>query len=89
MKEEEHKGSSSPAATGPGGAHFEGQVGAHYLLSMLVGAEPRGLPGRKIERVDFQRAGEEMPLDDIVVSARDLAGRPAEMHGFARPYQTA
>lgn len=79
MNEAEHKGSSSPAATGPGGAHFEGQVGAHYLLSMLVGAEPRGLPGTKIDRVEFQRAGEGKPLDDIVVSARDLAGRPAEM----------
>lgn len=79
MNEEEHKRSSSPAATGPGGAHFEGQVGAHYLLAMLVGAEPRGLPGTKIERVEFQRAGEGKPLDDIIVSARDLAGRPAEM----------
>jgi hypothetical protein len=70
---------SSPAATGPGGSHFEGQVGAHYLLSMLVGAEPRGLPGTRIERVEFQRAGEGKPLDDVIVYARDQAGRPAEM----------
>jgi len=32
---------ASPASTGPAGGHFEGQVGASYLLAMLVGAEPR------------------------------------------------
>ena len=32
---------TSPASSGPAGGHFEGQVGASYLLSMLVGAEPR------------------------------------------------
>jgi len=79
MNAEEHAAAASPAATGPGGSHFEGQVGAHYLLSMLVGAEPRGLPGTVIERVEFQRAGEGKPLDDVIVHARDQAGRPAEM----------
>jgi hypothetical protein len=58
MNESERALAASPAATGPGGSHFEGQVGAHYLLSMLVGAEPRGLPGTVIERVEFQRSGE-------------------------------
>ena len=33
---------SSPASSGPAGSHFEAQVGAHYLLSLLIGAEPRG-----------------------------------------------
>ena len=37
---------SSPASTGPAGAYFEAQVGAHYLLTMLIGAEPRGLRGK-------------------------------------------
>ena len=46
---------------------------------MLVGAEPRGLPGTIIERVEFQRAGEGKPLDDVIIHARDAAGEPAEM----------
>ena len=68
---------SSPASSGPAGPHFEGQVGAHYLLTMLIGAEPRGLPGTKIERVEFQRGPEGHPLDDIVVHARDGGGNVA------------
>ena len=69
---------SSPAATGPSGPLFEGQVGAHYLLSMLAGAEPRGLPGTSIEHVAFQRAAEGRALDDIVVHARErVSGEPA------------
>lgn len=66
---------SSPAASGPAGSHFEGQVGAYYLLSMLAGAEPRGLPGTNIERVEFQRGAEGHPLDDVIVHAHD--GRSA------------
>jgi len=38
------KQAASPAATGPGGAHFEAKAGAHYLLALLLDAEPRGLP---------------------------------------------
>ena len=68
---------SSPAATGPAGQRFEGQVGAHYLLSLLTGAEPRGLPGTTIDRVEFQRAAEGRALDDIVVHAHDIVGKPA------------
>ena len=33
---------ASPAATAPGGAHFEAKVGAFYLLAKLLNAEPRG-----------------------------------------------
>jgi hypothetical protein len=51
-------------------------VGAHYLLTMLVGAEPRGLPGAIIDRVEFQRAAEGRPLDDVIVRAHDTLGRP-------------
>ena len=68
---------SSPASTGPAGAHFEAQVGAHYLLTMLVGAEPRGLPGTTIDRVEFQRASEGYSLDDVVVHACDSQGNLA------------
>lgn len=68
---------SSPSSTGPAGAHFEAQVGAHYLLTMLINAEPRGLPGTTIDRVQFQRASEGHPLDDIVVHAHDKQGNKA------------
>jgi hypothetical protein len=52
---------------------FEGQVGAHYLLASIAG-EPRGLPGVMLDRVEFQRAGEGRPLDDVVVYGHDLNG---------------
>lgn len=58
---------ASPSATGPAGALFEGQVAAHYLLTMLAEADPRGLPNVLIDRVELQRAGEGHPLDDVVV----------------------
>ena len=69
----------SPASSGPAGSHFEGQVAAHYLLSLLIGAEPRGFPGTRIERVEFQRAAEGHPLDDIVICACDRDGSSAVM----------
>lgn len=68
---------TSPASSGPAGSHFEGQVGAHYLLSMLTGSEPRGLPGCTIDRVEFQRASEGRPLDDVIVHAHDGQGKAA------------
>ena len=67
----------SPASSGPAGSHFEGQVGAHYLLSMLTGTEPRGLPGTTIDRIKLQRAAEGRPLDDVIVYAHDTRGNPA------------
>lgn len=69
--------SASPASSGPAGAHFEGQVAAHYLLTMLADAEPRGLPGATIARVALQRAGEGNPLDDVIVHARGRTGQRA------------
>ncbi|GFO56969.1 hypothetical protein GMSM_39760 [Geomonas sp. Red276] len=57
---------SSPAASGPAGSPFEAQVGAHYLLAMLIGSEPLGLPGTIIDRVEFPRAAEGRPLDDVI-----------------------
>ena len=68
---EESLSGSSPASTGPAGARFEGQVGAHYLLTMLAHAEPRGLPGVTIDRVEFQRGDEGFPLDDVIVHAHE------------------
>ena len=68
---------SSPASSGPAGSHFEGQVGAHYLLSMLTGTEARGLPGTSIDRIEFQRGAEGRPLDDVTIHAHDARGIPA------------
>src|SRR3954451_7384226 len=44
---------------------------------MLTGAEPRGLPGTTIERVEFQRASEGRSLDDVIVHVHDARGDPA------------
>src|SRR5215470_9494062 len=74
--QEDAKAAASPAASGPAGSHFEGQIGAHYLLTMLVGAEPRGLTGTVVDRVEFQRAAEGRPLDDVIIHAHDALGRP-------------
>ena len=68
---------TSPASSGPAGSLFEGQVGASFLLSMLVRAEPRGLPGTIVDRVEFQRAPEGHPLDDVIVHAHDAQGKAA------------
>lgn len=67
---------TSPAATGPAGPLFEGQVGAYYLLSMLAGGEPRGLPGTTVTQIEFQRASDR-PLDDVIVHATDGHGKQA------------
>ena len=68
---------TNPAASGPAGSHFEGQVGAYYLLSLLTGAEPRGLPATTIDRIELQRAAEGRPLDDVIVHAHDGRGEHA------------
>jgi len=47
------------------------------LLSLLVRAEPRGLPGTIIDHVEFQRAPEGHPLDDVIVHGHDAQGKPA------------
>src|SRR5215510_9000788 len=65
---------TSPAASGPAGSHFESQVGEFYLLAMLAGDEPRGLPGTTIDLVQFQRAAEGGPLDEVIVYAHDARG---------------
>src|ERR1700743_1116391 len=64
----------SPAASGPAGPLFEGQVGAYYLLSMLADGEPRGLPGSTFTHIEFQRASDR-PLDDVIVHATNGHGR--------------
>ena len=69
---------TSTLASGPAGTHFEGQVGAFYLLAMLSGAPPRGLPGATIDRVALQQANVGRPLDDVIVHAHDsVSGKAA------------
>lgn len=68
---------ANPAASGPAGALFEGQVGAHYLLTLLAEADARGLPSVVPEKVELQRAGEGHPLDDVVIRGKTRAGSPA------------
>jgi hypothetical protein len=46
---------------------------------MLVGAEPRGLPGTTINNIALQRAPEGSPLDDVIVYAHDAQGNPAKL----------
>lgn len=75
---------TSPSASGPAGALFEGQVAAHYLLTMLAEADPRGLPGVLIERVELQRSGEGHPLDDVIVRGITRAGEPAVLEVQAK-----
>jgi len=65
----------STAASGPTGAHFEQEVAASYLLAMLCGAPPRGMPGTRIETVKLQQGNNGYPLDDVIVGVIDAAGQ--------------
>ncbi len=71
------RGASSPTSTGPAGSLFEAQVAASYMLAMLAGAPPRGLPNALVESLQVQAAPEGLPMDDVVVHARDAAGSTA------------
>jgi len=44
---------------------------------MLAGTEPRGLPGTSCDTIQFQRAAEGHPLDDVIVHAHDQSGHNA------------
>ena len=68
-----------PAATGNAGPQFEGKVGAFYLLSLLIGSEPRGLPGAITRTVAFQQRGSGRPLDDVVIQAVNADGSLATL----------
>lgn len=68
---------AAPAATGGAGPQFEAKVGAFYVLPLLSGGEPRGLPGATVRSVAFQQRVAEHPLDDVVVKAVNRDGSPA------------
>ncbi|WP_200958309.1 hypothetical protein [Massilia sp. Root335] len=70
---------ASPAAAGPAGSLLEGHVGAQYLLPLLSGGEARGLPGVVVTHVEFQRAGFDHQMDDVVVTGYDPKGEIATL----------
>jgi hypothetical protein len=70
---------AAPAATGGAGSQFEAKVGAFYLLSLLSGAEARGLPGATIRTIGFQQRGSGFPLDDVVINAVNADGSAATL----------
>ncbi|MEJ8562311.1 hypothetical protein QTO30_14495 [Yoonia sp. GPGPB17] len=41
---------------------------------MLATTEPFGLPGATIDRIEFQRGGQEHPLDDVIVHGKTIEG---------------
>jgi hypothetical protein len=70
---------AAPAATGGAGPQFEAKVGAFYVLPLLSGGEPRGLPGATVRSVAFQQRVADHPLDDVVVKAVNRDGSPATL----------
>ena len=70
---------TSPASTGGSGALFEAQVGAAYLLSMLLEVDARGLPNCQVESIQLQRGQEGYPLDDVIVHGQDRSGKAATL----------
>ena len=68
---------SPPSGTGAAGPQFEGRVGAFYLLSLLGGTEPRGLPGATVQTVAFQQYASGRPLDDVIIEATNADGSAA------------
>jgi len=70
---------AAPAATGAAGSQFEAKVGAFYLLSLLSGAEARGLPGAIIRTIGFQQRGSGFPLDDVLINAVNADGSAATL----------
>jgi hypothetical protein len=66
---------SSPASRGGAGVYLEGELGAFYLLDMLTGTSPRGLPGSRLARVSFQGADSGYALDDLILHG-NVAGGP-------------
>ena len=69
-----------PSATGNAGPQFESKVGALYLLSLLIGSEPRGLPGALTRTVAFQQRGSSgRSLDDVIIHSVNVDGSPSTL----------
>src|SRR5438132_14181212 len=70
---------AAPAATGGAGPQFEAKVGAFYVMPLLSGGEPRGLPGATVSSVAFQQRVAKHQLDDVVEKAVNRDGSPATL----------
>lgn len=58
----------NPFSTGGGGTRFEWLVATSYLVALLRGETPRGLPDRGVViEVCFQQRAKGYPVDDIVI----------------------
>jgi hypothetical protein len=66
MSVKEERG-SSPASRGGAGVYIEGELGAFYLLNLLAGASPRGLPRSQLSGVTFQGTDSGYALDDLIL----------------------
>jgi hypothetical protein len=58
---------------------FEAQVGAAYLLSMLLEVNARGLPNWPIDCIALQRGEKGYPLDDVIVDGQDQSEKSATL----------
>ena len=65
---------SSPASRGGAGVYIEGELGAYYLLALLAGTEPRGMPGTKLTIVRFQGIEQGYAMDDLILEGISRAG---------------
>jgi hypothetical protein len=66
---------TSPLATAGAGPDFEIDVGATYLVALLLGGMARGGSAGETVKVSFQRAALGAPLDDLVIEIESSAGR--------------
>jgi hypothetical protein len=66
---------TSPLATADAGHDFETDVGATYLVALLLGGLARGATAAATVRVSFQRAALDSPLDDLVIETESAVGR--------------
>jgi len=66
MSAKEERG-SSPVSRGGAGVYIEGQLGAFYLLNLLAGSSPRGLPRSRLSGVTFQGTDLGYALDDLIL----------------------
>ena len=64
-----------PKSTGGGGFEFETDVGASFLVSMLVGHTPFGPELGQVTRVSFQTQADGWFLDDILLETASPRGR--------------
>ncbi|MEP0857953.1 ATP-binding protein [Trichocoleus sp. DQ-U1] len=58
---------ASPISTGGAGSDYEKQVGAYYLVALLLQSVPRGQDAGVTREVRFQRLYEGEPLDDLII----------------------